>query len=142
MKWESGQARVASGVSSVELDPRDWRFADPAWQHPVWRRLAQSYVLTGRSFLDSVDELGLDEKSALRAKFALGLLVDACAPHGENPDDVEAWYRSASKNAGSWWLDWARWTAERSGDLRPRPRCLGNRAHPVLDPAPGRYVHE
>ena len=80
LKWASGQARIAAGASSVVPDPKDWRFADDAWQHPVWRRLAQSYLLTGQSLLDSADELDLDEKSALRAKFALGLLVDACAP--------------------------------------------------------------
>jgi polyhydroxyalkanoate synthase len=59
----------------------------------------------------------------------------------DNPDDVEAWYRSASRNTGSWWEDWTRWVAERSGEPRPRPRRLGNRSHPVLEDAPGRYVH-
>lgn len=80
LKWASGQARVAAGASSIVPDPKDWRFADDAWDHPAWRRVAQSYLLTGRSFLESVDELNLDEKSALRARFALRLLVDACAP--------------------------------------------------------------
>lgn len=80
MKWGSGQARIVAGVSSVTPDAKDWRFSDPAWQHPVWRRLAQSYAVTSSIFLESVDELDLDEKSALRARFALGLLLDACAP--------------------------------------------------------------
>ena len=37
--------------------PKDKRFADPAWSHPVWRRVAQSYLTTRGRVLDSVDEL-------------------------------------------------------------------------------------
>lgn len=80
LKWGSGQARILAGVSSVKPDPRDKRFADPAWERGPWRRIAQSYLLLGGSLVGSIDELDLDEKSALRARFALNLLVDACAP--------------------------------------------------------------
>lgn len=90
LRWGSGQARIAAGASHVELDPKDWRFTDPAWQHYAWRRLAQSYQLTGQILLDSVDQLDLDEKSALRARFALGLLVDACAPTNTLPGNPAA----------------------------------------------------
>jgi polyhydroxyalkanoate synthase subunit PhaC len=80
LKWGAEEARIVAGVSSVRPSPKDARFADPAWQQAGWRRLAQSYVLTGQSLLDSIDELDLDKKSALRARFALGLVIDACAP--------------------------------------------------------------
>jgi polyhydroxyalkanoate synthase len=80
LKWGAEEARIVAGVSTVRPDPKDARFADPAWEHAAWRRLAQSYVLAGKSILDSVDELDLDKKSALRARFALGLMIDACAP--------------------------------------------------------------
>jgi polyhydroxyalkanoate synthase len=56
--------------------------------------------------------------------------------------DPEQWLKGATRTIGSWWTDWAAWTIERAGSERPRPRRLGSRRHPVLDPAPGRYVKE
>src|SRR5580704_2222382 len=52
------EAEVLVGGSLVVPDPKDKRFADPAWQNPFWRRLAQSYLVAGRSLLESVDQLG------------------------------------------------------------------------------------
>jgi polyhydroxyalkanoate synthase len=78
--WSGEELRVLAGVSDVAADPKDRRFADPAWGSPVWRRLCQSYVATGKSLLRSVDELGLDPKSADRARFAVMQLVEAMAP--------------------------------------------------------------
>jgi polyhydroxyalkanoate synthase len=63
----------------------------------------------------------------------------------ENDDhhsDPAAWLEAATNKRGSWWVDWADWALERSGPARPRPKALGNRRHPPLEPAPGRYVHE
>jgi polyhydroxyalkanoate synthase len=79
-KWGTAEARVLAGISTVRPDPKDKRFADPAWQHPVWRRLSQSYLTTRASLLGSVDHLGLDPKSAERARFALSQLTEASAP--------------------------------------------------------------
>ena len=39
------------------------------------------------------------------------------------------------------WEDWATWTLVRSGPMRPKKRGLGTRHFPVIDSAPGRYVH-
>lgn len=80
LKWGSEEVRVLAGTSAVKPDPKDKRFADPAWTHPVWRRVAQSYLVSGQSLLGCVDQVGLDPKSALRARFALSQLVEAAAP--------------------------------------------------------------
>lgn len=80
LKWGSQEARVLAGTSAVKPDPKDKRFADPAWQHPVWRRVAQSYLLSAQSLLGCVDQVGLDPKSASRARFALSQVVEAAAP--------------------------------------------------------------
>jgi polyhydroxyalkanoate synthase len=69
--WGSDELRVLAGASPVAPDPKDRRFADPAWTGPVWRRVAQSYLASRAGLLRSVDELGLDVKSAERARFAL-----------------------------------------------------------------------
>jgi polyhydroxyalkanoate synthase subunit PhaC len=41
---------------------------------------------------------------------------------------------------GSWWGDWDAWLAERSGELTPAPKTLGNRTHKAQAKAPGTYV--
>ncbi|WP_061134441.1 alpha/beta fold hydrolase [Caballeronia fortuita] len=58
------------------------------------------------------------------------------------PDDPDAWLAGARAEADSWWTDWRAWLAERSGELRPAPRALGNRRHKRLADAPGTYVVE
>ena len=60
---------------------------------------------------------------------------------GAHPAGAEAWLDGAEVHAGSWWEHWTAWLGARSGEQRPARRKLGNRAHPPLDPAPGRYVH-
>jgi polyhydroxyalkanoate synthase subunit PhaC len=56
------------------------------------------------------------------------------------PPSAEEWRDGAEQVAGTWWSAWHEWLAARSGpSIRARKR-LGNAAHPVLDPAPGRYV--
>ncbi|MGH8484703.1 MAG: class II poly(R)-hydroxyalkanoic acid synthase, partial [Pseudomonas sp.] len=72
---------IVGGNSSIAPDPKDKRFADPAWQSNAFlRALLQSY-LAGQSeltrFIDSTD-LAPMEKS--RARFVAALLADALAP--------------------------------------------------------------
>jgi poly[(R)-3-hydroxyalkanoate] polymerase subunit PhaC len=56
--------------------------------------------------------------------------------------DPHEWRSRAEKRQGSWWEHWAEWMVARSGEERSAPTKLGSRRHPVLDPAPGRYVLE
>lgn len=80
-EWVSEEVRVVAGQSQAEPDPKDRRFSDPVWsESAVWRRVAQSYVVTRGAILDSVDKLDLDPKSADRARFALMQLTEASAP--------------------------------------------------------------
>ena len=60
---------------------------------------------------------------------------------GPPPPDPLEWRSGATTNDGSWWDHWLRWLGERSGDERRAPARLGNRRHPPIEPAPGRYVH-
>lgn len=78
--WTSDELRVIAGASDLVADAKDRRFDDPAWQGPLWRRIAQSYLASGAALLRSVDQLGLDPKSADRARFAITQVVDATAP--------------------------------------------------------------
>jgi polyhydroxyalkanoate synthase len=58
---------------------------------------------------------------------------------GPDPDN---WLQAAKKYTGTWWEVWADWTLKRSGAERTAPRALGSERFPMLDAAPGTYVHE
>ncbi len=58
---------------------------------------------------------------------------------GKLPRTAQAWQRTAERHAGSWWEDWARWSATRSGPQRKPPR-MGSRKNPLLADGPGTYV--
>ena len=56
--------------------------------------------------------------------------------------DADAWTAKAAKHEGSWWLDWAAFLKERSGDEIAPPKAAGKGKHKPLGPAPGTYVFE
>jgi polyhydroxyalkanoate synthase len=55
------------------------------------------------------------------------------------PKDPEAWLRGAKQFPGSWWPDWDKWLAKRSGPSVPA-RLPGTGELPAIEPAPGSYV--
>jgi polyhydroxyalkanoate synthase len=56
------------------------------------------------------------------------------------PEDPAEFVGRAPKLDGSWWSDWDAWLAERSGQLKPAPKTLGNRTYKAQAKAPGTYV--
>jgi polyhydroxyalkanoate synthase subunit PhaC len=54
--------------------------------------------------------------------------------------DAAKWEAAATDFGGSWWLDWTEWLNAQSGKKIKAKKTLGNAAHPVIEPAPGRYV--
>jgi polyhydroxyalkanoate synthase len=85
------------------------------------------------------------------ARFVLGSgghIAGIVAPPGpkvwhmtgaENVATAKEWREGAERVPGSWWEDWATWSAEHSGEMVDPPR-LGSDAHPVLGDGPGEYV--
>jgi polyhydroxyalkanoate synthase len=63
--------------------------------------------------------------------------------HDEQYVDPETWAQRSPRSQGSWWPEWQRWLERHSG-TRVAPPGLGNAAagYPVLDEAPGQYVHQ
>jgi polyhydroxyalkanoate synthase subunit PhaC len=49
------------------------------------------------------------------------------------------WEAGAKRQSGSWWEDWATWSAENSGPMVDPP-SVGSDVHPVLGDGPGTYV--
>jgi polyhydroxyalkanoate synthase len=65
----------------VPVDPKDRRFADPAWSaSPAYFTVRQSYLAACRFARDVVATADLDEDIARKAAMATDLLLDALAP--------------------------------------------------------------
>ncbi len=58
----------------------------------------------------------------------------------DHPDSADEWRGRAVRRDGSWWEDWATWSAENSGPLVDPPPT-GSRKYPVLYDGPGEYIH-
>ena len=56
--------------------------------------------------------------------------------------DADAWFKGATEHKGTWWDHWLDWMDKRSGNKRSAPTALGSSEYAVIEPAPGRYVHQ
>ncbi|VVM95599.1 PHA/PHB synthase family protein [Pseudomonas fluorescens] len=62
---------------------------------------------------------------------------------GPAPDiDADDWLAQASEQTGTWWTHWSQWVIDRAGAERNAPKTAGSKRFPVLEAAPGRYIHE
>jgi polyhydroxyalkanoate synthase len=57
------------------------------------------------------------------------------------PGSPEAWAEKTATLPGSWWSDYDQWLADRSGELKPASKRLGNARFKAQAKAPGTYVH-
>jgi polyhydroxyalkanoate synthase len=55
------------------------------------------------------------------------------------PKTIEDWFAGAQENPGSWWTDWKKWLARRSGEKVPARDPSAGPLTPI-EPAPGSYV--
>ncbi len=89
---------------------------------------ASRFVLSTSGHIQAlVNPPGPDSRSTYRA-------ID------DGPDDAYAWLAQADMKQGSWWPDYVRWLAERSGGLKAAPKSLGSRTYRATAKAPGSYV--
>ena len=64
------------------------------------------------------------------------------APGATLPANANSWLENAHIQPGSWWPRWSGWLASYGGEQVAARETLGDTAHPVIEPAPGRYVTE
>src|SRR5690606_35580524 len=87
----------------VQPEPSDRRFRDPAWDyHAVFDFIKQSYLLTSRWLVDTVNGLyGVDDKTKQKIDFYTRQFVDALAPSNfvmTNPEVLRATVESHGVN--------------------------------------------
>ena len=74
-------ALVVVGRSDIAPAKGDKRWADPAWQeNPAYRRLQQVYLAVVQEIDKAIGDAGLDIKSDMRVRFAVGILIKALSP--------------------------------------------------------------
>ncbi|MGH6913652.1 MAG: class I poly(R)-hydroxyalkanoic acid synthase, partial [Geminicoccales bacterium] len=95
--WETTSRRLLGQSIEPVIAPErgDRRFRDPAWDdHAVFDFIKQSYLLTSRWLVETVNELdGFDEKSRQKIDFYTRQFVDAMAPSNfvaTNPEVLRA----------------------------------------------------
>ena len=95
--------QIAAGQSSIAADPRDRRFADPAWKdNPFLRRSVQAYLAVAASASELVAGAELDWRDDTRLKFLLTNLIAAAAPSNNpllSPAGWKALIDSGGENA-------------------------------------------
>jgi polyhydroxyalkanoate synthase len=72
---------VVAGKSELAPDPKDRRFADPAWKgNGAYERIMKGYLATQQELNGLIDDSELDEVEKGKAHFFASLLTDALAP--------------------------------------------------------------
>jgi polyhydroxyalkanoate synthase len=72
---------VLKGDSSLAPEPKDRRFADPAWQSNfMLKGLLQTYLATQRELNNFIDAADISPVKKGRAQFLSSIVVDALAP--------------------------------------------------------------
>jgi polyhydroxyalkanoate synthase len=79
----------------LPVDPKDRRFADPAWTaNPFFAGVRLSYLAACRAARDVVESAGLDEGTTRKAAMATELMLDALAPTNFLPTNPAALKRA------------------------------------------------
>jgi polyhydroxyalkanoate synthase len=81
MDFMKEMGRIVAGQSEVTPDPKDKRFAHPAWnENRFHKALMQSYTAWAQTVQDAVEKTGLEGRDAARARLVTSIFVDAMAP--------------------------------------------------------------
>jgi polyhydroxyalkanoate synthase len=95
-------ARIGAGRSQIAPQPRDRRFADPAWtENPLLRRVVQAYLASAQTVAELVADADLDWSDGQRVRFLTDNLVEAFAPSNVpllNPASAKAAIDTAGMN--------------------------------------------
>ena len=80
-KFGEDLVRIMTGKSQLAPDPKDKRFADPAWQYnPFFKAGAQYYLAVQKGMRDWIEDMDLDALERDRARFISNIILDALSP--------------------------------------------------------------
>jgi polyhydroxyalkanoate synthase len=129
----------------LEIAGRVVRLSDV--KHPAYIVGAENdHIVPWKSAYASTGLLAGPVRFVLSSGGHIAGIVNPPGPKGwylmgnDHPDSAEEWRTQATRHDGSWWQDWATWSAENSGPLVEPPPTGSNR-YPVLYDGPGDYIH-
>jgi polyhydroxyalkanoate synthase len=103
--WQNTTRRILGEPAEpvIRSDPKDKRFADPAWQqHEVFDFIKQSYLLSARYINDVIGKVdGLPPKTAQKIDFYARQFVNALSPSNflfTNPEVLRRTRESGGEN--------------------------------------------
>jgi polyhydroxyalkanoate synthase len=103
--WQNTRLRILGEAPApvIESDPKDKRFADPAWrQNEIFDFIKQSYLLSARYINDVVTHVdGLEPKTAQKIDFYSRQFVNALSPSNfvlTNPEVLRKTRESGGEN--------------------------------------------
>lgn len=103
MAFATEFGKIVTGQSEIAADPKDRRFADPAWKNSgVHKALMQSYMAWSNAVTDLVGKTDLPEKDAARARLLTSIFVDTMAPSNNpllNPTAMKTFVDTGGKSA-------------------------------------------
>jgi polyhydroxyalkanoate synthase len=116
-------------------------------KHPTYIVAAQNdHIVPWKSAYASTGLLAGPVRFVLSSGGHIAGIVNPPGPKGwylvgnDHPASADEWRSRAVRHDGSWWEDWAVWSAENSGPLGDPPPT-GNSNYPVLYDGPGEYIH-
>jgi polyhydroxyalkanoate synthase len=93
---------IAINKSDIAPDPKDKRFADPAWQqNPFFRMGMQTYLATQKHMKNWVAALEVDELERARVNFVTGMIMDSLAPGNTLAGNPTAIKKAVETGGGS-----------------------------------------
>ncbi len=105
LAFASEFGKIVTGQSEIAADPKDRRFADPAWKSSsLHKAVMQSYVAWSKSVTELVAKTDLPEKDAARARLITSIFVDTMAPSNNpalNPTAIKTLVDTGGKSAVS-----------------------------------------
>ncbi|MDM0115230.1 alpha/beta fold hydrolase [Variovorax sp. J22R133] len=73
--------KVLAGKSSIETDPKDKRFTDPAWRESkLHKGLLQTHTATATELRRFIDASGLNDRDKARVHLVASIYIDTIAP--------------------------------------------------------------
>ena len=80
-RYAKAMGKAVMGASDVALDPKDKRFADPAWQSSgLLKRLRQAHATTQSELTSYIDGTRLNDRDKARAHLVASIFIDTIAP--------------------------------------------------------------
>ena len=104
-----------------------------------------TFVLSSSGHIQSLVNPPGNPKSKFLINAGAGAGANSASAKGASDAaalSADDWLAGAGTIPGSWWVHWSEWLRPRSGERVAAPKVAGNKAHPALQAAPGRYVLE